>query len=68
MAKRISIYRDNVWAGDGRLAGGEITDCPAVLGADQDESEAVYELIQDAIEADEDSVEVHGHEYTWVIG
>lgn len=65
---RINIYCDNVWSGEGRLVDGEIIDCPAVLGADQDESDAVYELIQDAIDAEEDAVGIHGHEYTWVIG
>jgi hypothetical protein len=49
----ISIYRDDVWAGDGRLDGdGEIVDCPAVLGPDQDASDDTYEAIQDAIDGE----------------
>lgn len=53
MAKRISIYRDNVWAGDGVInEDGEIVECPAVLGWDQDSSWDTYEAIQEAIEAE----------------
>lgn len=43
----VSIYRDNVWAGDGRFElGSGIVDCAATLGED------VYEALDTAI-ADE---------------
>lgn len=54
----ISISQDNVWAGDGKLIDGVISDCGAQFGADQDESENVYELIEEAIEEGKDSLKV----------
>jgi hypothetical protein len=48
--QHISIYRDDIWAGDGRLTEDyEIVDCPAILGADQDASDETYEAICEAI-------------------
>lgn len=72
MKKRITIYRDNVWAGDGRInEDGEIVDCPAVLGPDQDASDDTYEAIQDRIAEDEwtgaGSVERPDGVYCWQI-
>ena len=50
--KKISIYRDDVWAGDGRLEDdGQIVDCPAVLGPDQEASEETYAAIASSIAA-----------------
>lgn len=53
MTTRIDISRNGVWAGTGRIDGdGEIVDCSAVLGDTQDASDATYEAIQDAIDAE----------------
>jgi hypothetical protein len=54
----ISISVDNVWAGSGKLTDGVISDCGAQFGDDQDESENVYELIEEAIEEGKDSLKV----------
>jgi len=54
----ISISQDNVWAGSGKLTDGIISDCAAQFGADQDESENVYEMIEEAIEEGKDSLRV----------
>jgi hypothetical protein len=59
----INIYRNHVWAGAGRLDNGTIVDCPAVLGSDQDESDEVYEMIEDAIADGDDEV----GEWSWVL-
>jgi len=68
MMKKISISRGGVWAGDGRIDGsGEIVDCPAVLGADQDASDETYEAIQEAVESGEDEVKRPDGTYTWTI-
>lgn len=73
MNKRISIYRDNVWAGEGRInPDGEIVDCSAVLGPDQDASDETYEAIQDAIAEGDDggwtgSVQREDAVYSWEI-
>ena len=73
----ITIFRDNVWAGSGRIdRDGFIVDCPAVLGPDQDASDETYEAIGDAIvhepqDADRytgtGSVERPDGVYSWVI-
>lgn len=48
MTSRITIYRNAVYAGEGRInTDGEIVDCPAVLGPDQDSSDETYEAIED---------------------
>lgn len=53
MSFGISIFKDGVWAGAGRIdSDGEIVDCSAVLGAAQDDSDETYEAIQDAIDAE----------------
>ena len=54
----ISISQDNVWAGSGKLIDGTISDCGAQFGADQDESENVYELIEEAIAEGKDSFKI----------
>lgn len=42
----VTIYRDDVWAGQGRWTDDcEIVDCPAVLGPDQDASDECYEAL-----------------------
>jgi hypothetical protein len=63
----ISIAVDNVWAGSGKLRGGEIVDCGAQFCDDTTESEAVYASIEDAIDAKRDSVEFRGQRITWTI-
>ena len=59
----ISITVNNVWAGDGKLRtwsdeSVEIVDCSAQFCDDSDESENVYELIQEAIDEGKDSLKV----------
>nr|WP_294577385.1 hypothetical protein [uncultured Rhodopila sp.] len=50
---KISIFRNGVWAGSGRIdKDGEIVDCAAVLGPTQDDSDDTYESIQDAIDSE----------------
>ena len=46
---KISIFRNNVWAGDGNLVDGEITNCSAMLGKTQDDSNETYKMIEDMI-------------------
>lgn len=68
MANKISIYRDDVWAGDGILLDdGVISDCAAELGEDHTESDATYEAIEDAIMDGDESVERPDGTYTWTI-
>lgn len=53
----ISISRNGIWAGDGiydhtdtpDVVAGNIRDCSAVLGGDQETAEKIYEAIEDAI-------------------
>jgi len=43
---KVTIYRDGVWAGDGRWTEDcEIVDCAAVLGDTSDTSDETYELL-----------------------
>jgi hypothetical protein len=63
----ISIEVDNVWAGSGKLANGQITDCGAQFCDDTRESELVYASIEDAIESGKDSVKFLGQTITWTI-
>ena len=63
----INIYRDGVWAGGGELVDGEIVDCSAVLGGDQDESEETYCMIEEAIEEGKSEVVRPDGKYTWSI-
>lgn len=76
MTTTISIYRDGVWAGDGRIVDGCIVDCAAQLGPDVEASEDTYEAIEDAITdepQDDDRHEGRGTVerpdgvYTWVV-
>jgi len=67
---KITIYADNVWAGDGTWDGTRISDCGAVLGPrhadDQDASERAYDAIEGAIGIeDSERVTVDGVAYTW---
>ena len=73
----IDIFRDDVWAGTGRIDdGGYIVDCSAILGDDQDESDATYEAIEDAITSEPQDSERYTRTgsvarpdgvYSWVI-
>ncbi len=73
---QISISRDGALVAEGYLdSDGEIV-CQAVLGRDQDESDATYEAIQDAIDAEPQdadrytgtgSVQRPDGVYSWVI-
>ena len=69
----ISISVDGIWAGSGKLTDGVISDCGAQFGADQDESENVYEMIEEAIMEGKDSIRVElsdrddAVELTWSI-
>ena len=69
----ISIAMDGVWAGSGKLVDGIIEDCGAQFCDDQDESENVYELIEEAIAEGKDSLKVElskrddAVEITWTI-
>jgi hypothetical protein len=50
MKMTITIYRDNVYDGTGRIdSDGQIRDCSAVLSPDQDASDETYAAIEDAI-------------------
>jgi hypothetical protein len=49
MKNQITIYRDGVFAGQGTIDGDNEIECNAVLGPDQDASDATYEAITDAI-------------------
>lgn len=66
MKKKISIYRDDVWAGTGTIADGQI-ECSAVLGVDQDASDECYAEIADAIEGGQMSGSIMrpDGEYSW---
>ena len=76
MNATIHIFRNNTWAGVGRIdSTGSIVDCAAVLGADQDASDATYEAIEDEIDAEPQddrytgtgSVERPDGTYSWSI-
>ena len=54
----ISLAVDGIWAGSGKLIGGNIRDCGAVFCDDQDESETVYEMIEEAIAAGKQSLKI----------
>ena len=64
---RITIFRDDVYAGVGKLDQGTIVDCDAQLGHDTDASEETYELIEDAIDEGVESVERPDGTYTWIV-
>lgn len=70
--KVIEIYVDSVWAGSGTLLGSkndghQIVDCGAQFCDDSDESEAVYESIEDAIDCGGKHVAFRGQGITWEI-
>jgi hypothetical protein len=65
--KTITIYADNVWAGNGRLVGGSIVDCAAILGGTQDAADSIYEAIEETIADGDDQLTVDDVCYTWVI-
>jgi hypothetical protein len=64
----VSIYEDGVWAVSGKLRRAEngyvIDDAPAELGTGHD-SDDIYDAIAAAIDANDESVEIGGHTYTW---
>ena len=72
----ITIYRDGDYAGEGTIdSTGEIV-CPAMLGPDQDASDATYEAIMDAIDEEPQDAERYtgagsvarpDGEYSWTI-
>ena len=69
---KIDIYADGVWAGSGRLVGGVIVDCSAILGGSQDSAEAIFDRIEEEIDLGDDSVArdgdgimIDGVSYTW---
>ena len=70
---RITIFRDRVYAGVGKLERGSVStyiaivDCDAQLGGDCDASEETYDLIEAAIDAGDKSVERPDGVYTWAI-
>ena len=45
----ISISMDGVWAGSGKLVEGKIRECGAQFCDDQDETEVIYEMIEERI-------------------
>ena len=49
MTQTIQIFVDGIFATAGRLVGGSIVDCAGQFCDDSDESENVYEEIEDAI-------------------
>lgn len=55
---QISISVDEIWAGSGRLENGQIVDCAAQFCSDADESEEIYEMIEQAIAEGKESVTV----------
>lgn len=74
---KISIYRNDVWAGDGYLdKDGCIVDCAAILGQDQDASDDTYVAIEDAITNEpqdagrytgEGEIDRPDGKYSWII-
>jgi hypothetical protein len=54
----VTICRESgEWAGDGWWRDGRIVDCPAHLSDDPDESEQIYELLEDALVDELDEAE-----------
>lgn len=54
----ITITVDHVWAGSGKLINGEIRECGAQFCDDNDESDVIYSMIEDAIEAGKTSLKI----------
>ena len=82
MQRHIDVYKNNVWAGSGKVSikfvnndygvpCGKyyISDCGAVLGAGEDESEDIYDAIDEALEEGKKRVvDSQNNIYTWQIG
>jgi hypothetical protein len=68
LPRAIVLYRDGVWAGEGYLNAFNEVICSAVLGPDQEASDAAYEAITDAIENGDRSVNRPDGLYSWEIG
>lgn len=67
--RAIQIYRDGVRAGIGAIdEDNVISDCGAVLGINQDESDRTYLFITDAIDDGDEMVTRPDGRYTWEIG
>ena len=70
---QISISVDGIWAGSGKLENEQIVDCAAQFCRDADESEEIYEMIEQAIASGKSSVTVEhsddddNHKITWSI-
>ena len=54
----ITISMNGTWAGDGRLCDGRIEDCSAQFCDDADESLAVYDAIEEAIDGPTGSIKI----------
>jgi hypothetical protein len=65
--QHISISVDGVWGGTGWLNDGVIEDCAAVLGGSQDESDRIYESIEEAIADGAKSLQDGDVCYSWTI-
>lgn len=63
----ISISKDGVWAGCGKLRDGVIEDCGAQFCDDNDQSLAIYDKIESAIAAGRSSIKVEIDGVTSVI-
>lgn len=48
-SQQIEIYVDGTWAGSGRHVDGQIVDCSAQFSDDSDESDEVYDMLDDVI-------------------
>lgn len=66
---RITIYRNNVYAGEGRFSSysGRILDCSAMLGPTDEQSEETYQAIEDAIAGGWERITRPDGEYTWSV-
>lgn len=70
---QISISVDEIWAGSGKLENGQIVDCGAQFCRDADESEEIYEMIEQAIAGGKTVVNIEHsdddktHRITWSI-
>lgn len=65
----INIYENNVYAGTGDFDENRtaIENCPAVLGDDPEKVDDYYCMIEDAIDAGEESASAEGYVWTWSI-
>lgn len=65
----IEIYIDGVWATSGTLKNGEI-ECPGVLGDSAEETEEIYEAIEEDVESSEwtdGSIIINDKKYEWEV-